>query len=80
VCFCVQTEIEKWLRRGCVEILWCVPLFNFYMVPDDGLTFNENNVPVYLPLNTQLCLMEEYWFFICITTERNKSPTSQTQQ
>jgi hypothetical protein len=50
------------------------------MVPDGGLTLNGNHVSVYLLLITQLCLMEEYWFFIYIKTERNESPTSKTQQ
>jgi len=51
----VQTETEKWLRRGCVEILWSVPLFNFYTMPDDGLTMKGNHEPVYLLL-TRSCV------------------------
>ena len=43
-CVCVPRETENWLRRGCVEILWSVPLFNFYTMPDDGLTMNGNHV------------------------------------
>jgi len=50
---CVQTDTEKRLHRGCVENLRCVPLFNFCMVPDDGVTTNGNHVPVYRLLNTQ---------------------------
>jgi hypothetical protein len=71
------------LKNGFVEAalkFFGVPLSDLNMVPDGGLTLNGNHVPVYLLLNTQLCLMEEYWFFICITTERNESSTSLTQQ
>jgi hypothetical protein len=77
VCVCVSVQTET-KQNGFVEA--ALKFFGvFLFLTSIWCNYEQKHVPVYLPLNTQFSLMEEYSFFIFTTTQRNESPKSQTQ-